>query len=164
MQSPQYPQYPQNLQYPQYQQYPQNTQYNQQQLLNSPMHHITSEELEKLRMQTQLQSEIQKQLSEQKKQEMVINYQNIGLTLNELLNNERIKDFTDRYNLADNLSTQNPIPREKMANFFKHLLYYTYLATATEIKNHEEVNKQLADIRATLLKLTKTDTAVAPTT
>jgi len=150
MQYPQYPQYPpmQSMQSMQPMQPMQQMQQMQQMQPMQPQYNSPTPE----------QLLLEQQKWEQKKQEMTNNYNKIGITLHELLSNEHIKTYTDHYKLFENLSSPNPIPREKMPDFFKHLLQYTYLATASEIKNHEEINMQLADIRASLLKLTKSDT------
>ena len=70
------------------------------------------------------------------------------------------KFYMDKFQLVPLLQTKDAIPREKMASFFKHLLAYTYTATAAEIANHEEINKQLEEIKATLKKLIKEEKPV----
>jgi hypothetical protein len=105
---------------------------------------------------------IEQQMREQKQYEMKQHYNNIYATLAQILSSKEGALHVDPYNLLPvGSDPKNPIPKEKMADLFKHLLNYTYLSTASEIKNHEEINMQLADIKATLLKLIKPD-APAP--
>ena len=69
----------------------------------------------------------------------------------------------DPYSLQSVMTKYNTtIPKERMGDFFKHLLYYTYASTAAEISNHQEVNKQLDEIKKTLSKLIKEEPVIAP--
>ena len=70
---------------------------------------------------------------------------------------------TDPYSLKNFIASNNmSISKERMGDFFKHLLYYTYASTAAEISNHQEVNKQLDEIKKTLSKLIKEEPVIAP--
>jgi len=67
---------------------------------------------------------------------------------------QKIKDMRefhinidDGYNIIKN--NRKSINRDEL---YKHLLKYTYAATAREVENHNEVTKILKEIRDTLLK------------
>lgn len=66
---------------------------------------------------------------------------------------KKIKDMRDFHiNIDDGY---NIIKNNKSINrdeLYKHLLKYTYAATAREVENHNEVTKILKEIRDTLLK------------
>ena len=73
-----------------------------------------------------------------------------------LINDElqkKIKDMLDFHiNIDDGyniIKYKKSINREEL---YKHLLKYTYAATAREVENHNEVTKILKEIRDTLLK------------
>ncbi len=55
---------------------------------------------------------------------------------------------------------------EERNNILRHLLYYTYSATASEIENHKEINKYLSEIKTLLEehvnKDKKTDAPASP--
>ena len=115
--------------------------------------------------EVQQSNQISQQQLEQ--QQLEQHYTHIYAKLTEMLSSPNGKFYMDRFQLLPLLQTKDAIPRETMASFFKHLLAYTYTATAAEIANHEEINKQLADIKATLTKLIKEEKkdeapAVAP--
>ena len=70
----------------------------------------------------------------------------------------------DPYSLKKFIASNNmSISKERMGDFFKHLLFYTYASTAAEISNHQEINKQLEEIKKTLSKLIKEEPVVDPT-
>lgn len=108
--------------------------------------------------QYQQPQQTSQQLLEQ--QQLEQHYTQIYSKLTEMLSTPNGKFYMDRFQLLPLLQTKDAIPRETMASFFKHLLAYTYTATAAEIANHEEINKQLVDIRATLAKLIKEEKPV----
>lgn len=108
--------------------------------------------------QVQQVQQTSEQLLEQ--QQLEQHYAHIYSKLTEMLSTPKGKFFMDRFQLLPLLQTNDAIPRETMTSFFKHLLTYTYTATAAEIANHEEINKQLVDIRATLAKLIKEEKPV----
>jgi len=56
-------------------------------------------------------------------------------------------DIINGYNIINN--NKKSINRDEL---YKHLLKYTYAATAREVENHNEVTKILKEIRDTLLK------------
>jgi hypothetical protein len=89
---------------------------------------------------------------EEKKQEMMRYYNIINTQLQNILNTEN-KNNIDPFQLLSTISSSNDLTKEQMKNFFKHLLFYTYRASASEISNHLEVNKQLDEIKQVLLKL-----------
>jgi hypothetical protein len=91
-------------------------------------------------------------LSPQSKANMQIYYKKIAMKLSELFSNPNVTTM-DPYFLKSFINSNEKIPSEKMPEFFKHLLYYTYASTATEIENHQEVNKHLADINKKLTEL-----------
>ena len=51
------------------------------------------------------------------------------------------------------LLDKSRIDNTDLTKFYRHLLNYTYASTALEVKNHEEVNLQLQEIRNLLLIL-----------
>jgi len=115
----------------------------------------------------QVQQSNQTTQQQLEQQQLEQHYTHIYAKLSEMLSSPNGKFYMDRFQLLPLLQTKDAIPRETMASFFKHLLAYTYTATAAEIANHEEINKQLADIKATLTKLIKEEKkdeapAVAP--
>lgn len=115
----------------------------------------------------QVQQSNQTAQQQLEQQQLEQHYTHIYAKLSEMLSSPNGKFYMDRFQLLPLLQTKDAIPRETMASFFKHLLAYTYTATAAEIANHEEINKQLADIKATLTKLIKEEKkdeapAVAP--
>jgi hypothetical protein len=115
----------------------------------------------------QVQQSNQTTQQQLEQQQLEQHYTHIYAKLTEMLSSPNGKFYMDRFQLLPLLQTKDAIPRETMASFFKHLLAYTYTATAAEIANHEEINKQLADIKATLTKLIKEEKkdeapAVAP--
>jgi hypothetical protein len=94
--------------------------------------------------------------SPQAKVNMRVYYDMINSKISELFST--YTDGIDRFKLGEYASpTSGPIPQEKMLLFFKHLLHYTYAATATEIENHQEVNKHLIDINKKLVELLNKD-------
>ena len=97
----------------------------------------------------------EQQLLDQKLLEQ--HYTQIYAKLTALLSTSNGKFYMDRFQLLPLLQTKDAIPRERMESFFKHLLAYTYTATAAEIANHEEINAQLQEIKETLKKLIKED-------
>ena len=82
---------------------------------------------------------------------------------------ERLFTLKNFYNeISDKLTTKNvgfdplkltelldksKIDTNDLTKFYRHLLNYTYASTALEVKNHEEVNLQLQEIRNLLLTL-----------
>ena len=68
-------------------------------------------------------------------------------------------NFQDGYNIIKNNNNSKIINRDEL---YKHLLKYTYAATAREVENHNEVTKILKEIRDTLLNHVN-PTAIAPT-
>ena len=121
----------------------------------------TPDEIRKFQeMQQQLQMQQQMQQYpvltplqiEEKKQEMIKYYSIINTQLQNILNTEN-KNNIDPFQLLSTISSSNDLTKEQMKNFFKHLLFYTYRASASEISNHLEVNKQLEEIKQVLLKL-----------
>ena len=137
-----------------------------QQLYSSSSQYIanknyTPDEIRKFQeMQQQLQMQQQMQQYpvltplqiEEKKQEMIKYYSIINTQLQNILNTEN-KNNIDPFQLLSTISSSNDLTKEQMKNFFKHLLFYTYRASASEISNHLEVNKQLEEIKQVLLKL-----------
>ena len=110
--------------------------------------------------QQQPQQQYQQLLSTRQiydQQQLENHYTQIYGKLTDMLSTPNGKFYMDRFQLLPLLKTPDAIPREKMASFFKHLLAYTYTATAAEIANHEEINKQLQEIKETLKKLIKED-------
>ena len=91
-------------------------------------------------------------LSPQSKTNMQVYYNKIAMKLSELFNNPNVTTM-DPYLLKSFINSNEKIPSEKMPEFFKHLLLYTYASTATEIENHQEVNKHLADINKKITEL-----------
>lgn len=83
-----------------------------------------------------------------------------------LINDElqkKIKDMLDFHiNIDDGHQILNNRKRLNKDELYKHLLKYTYAATAREVENHNEVTKILKEIRDTLLKHVN-PTAIAPT-
>jgi hypothetical protein len=87
---------------------------------------------------------------------MRVYYEMIRKKISELFND--YPDGIDRFALNQFASNATgPIPQDKMGLFFKHLLNYTYASTATEIENHQEVNKHLVEINKKLLELLNKD-------
>ena len=127
--------------------------------MSSPIF-VQPQQLQQLQQPQQYQQPQQtsQQLLEQ--QQLEQHYTQIYSKLTEMLSTPNGKFYMDRFQLLPLLQTKDAIPRETMASFFKHLLAYTYTATAAEIANHEEINKQLVDIRATLAKLIKEEKPV----
>ena len=82
-------------------------------------------------------------------------YNEISHKLFQILNTENGKRNIDGLNLFQLAIAENDIPQSKMNNVFKHLLRYTYSAKAEEIANHQEINMQLKEIKATIVKLLK---------
>ena len=120
-------------------------------------------QLQQQQPQQQLEQQQQPQLTAQQQldqQQLEQHYTQIYTKLTEMLSTPNGKFYMDRFQLLPLLQTKDAIPREKMALFFKHLLAYTYTATAAEIANHEEINKQLEEIKATLKKLIKEEKKV----
>jgi hypothetical protein len=58
----------------------------------------------------------------------------------------------DPYNSQDFLRKDNnqKYSETNRDNILRHLLYYTYSATASEIENHREINRYLSEIKALL--------------
>ena len=129
------------LQQPQQQQY-------QQQQYQQPQ----QQQYQQPQQQPQLTA--QQQLEQQQLEQ---HYTQIYAKLTEMLSTPNGKFYMDRFQLLPLLQTKDAIPRERMESFFKHLLAYTYTATAAEIANHEEINAQLQEIKETLKKLIKED-------
>ena len=76
----------------------------------------------------------------------------INLTNEEL--QQQIKEYMFKFHI-DIINGYNIIKYKKSINrdeLYKHLLKYTYAATAREVENHNEVTKILKEIRDTLLK------------
>ena len=73
-----------------------------------------------------------------------------------LINDElqkKIKDMREFHiNIDDGHQILNNRKRINREELYKHLLKYTYAATAREVENHNEVTKILKEIRDTLLK------------
>ena len=89
-------------------------------------------------------------------------YNKIFTKLTEIFNTNA-SGTIDPYSFQSLLAKNNTsIPKERIGDFFKHLLFYTYASTAAEISNHQEVNKQLEEIKATLKKLIKEEKPVEP--
>ena len=118
---------------------------------------FTPEQLQMMQLQNLQQQQMQQQqLSPVQMnvmvQEMQNYYQNIAMQLSNLFNTGN-REKIDPFNLMEIARDgAKDIPRDKMNLFFKHLLQYTYKSSAAEISNHLEVNRQLAEIRAMLLK------------
>ena len=108
----------------------------------------------------QVQQSNQTSQQQLEQQQLEQHYTHIYAKLTEMLSSPNGKFYMDRFQLLPLLQTKDAIPRETMASFFKHLLAYTYTATAAEIANHEEINKQLEEIKATLKKLIKEEKQV----
>jgi hypothetical protein len=109
--------------------------------------------------QIQQQQYQQRQLDPQRIIEIDNYYKHIFNKLQEIMQTTEGNTHVDKYKLIEYLGAK-PIPQDKMNYLFKHLLKYTYQAEATEIANHEEINKQLVDIRAALAKILKEDKTV----
>ena len=87
-------------------------------------------------------------------------YNKIFTKLTEIFNTNA-SGTIDPYSFQSLMAKNNTsIPKERIGDFFKHLLFYTYASTAAEISNHQEVNKQLEEIKATLKKLIKEEKPV----
>ena len=120
-------------------------------------------------MSLPLQQQYQQQQLEQYQQQLLStrqiydqnqlehHYTQIYGKLTDMLSTPNGKFYMDRFQLLPLLKTPDAIPRDKMSYVFKHLLAYTYAATAAEISNHQEVNAQLQEIKETLKKLIKED-------
>ena len=102
-----------------------------------------------------MSSEQQQLIIMQQEKEKIQNYYNtISTKLGQLLNYN--KQSIDPYGLIQLITNSNPnskISDEALRAFYKHLLAYTYKATASEIVNHDEVNKQLSEIKEILIKI-----------
>jgi hypothetical protein len=113
--------------------------------------------------ENQIRQELEKR---QKVKDMDDHYKVIYENLSQILSSNNGKYYMDRFQLLPLLQTPDAIPRDKMSYVFKHLLAYTYAATAAEISNHQEVNAQLQEIKETLKKLIKenpkTETPTVP--
>ena len=116
----------------------------------------TSITLKEQELKSQLEI-IQNQKQIEKQKSMEDHYNIIYQNLSEILTSNNGKYYIDRFQLLPLLQTPDAIPRDKMSAVFKHLLAYTYAATAAEISNHQEVNAQLKEIKETLHKLIKED-------
>lgn len=84
-------------------------------------------------------------------------------TLKNILNKEiKEKMFENSINLLSK-PKYSEIDRD---NILRHLLYYTYSATSSEIENHKEINKYLSEIKTLLEehvnKDKKTDAPASP--
>ena len=113
--------------------------------------------------QQQQQQVYQQQLTQEQLNEMTVYYNQIYQKLFQILFTENGKKYIDTLNLFPLVQSQNDIPKDKMSNVFKHLLAYTYSATASEITNHQEVNAQLKEIKETLKKIIKQETKTETT-
>jgi|LakMenEpi03Aug12_release.lakeMendotaPanAssembly.Ray.scaffolds.fasta_scaffold09297_2 hypothetical protein len=94
-------------------------------------------------------------LTQEQLSEMANYYNQIYQKLFQILYTEYGKKYIDGLNLFQLAQSSNEIPKDKINNIFKHLLRYTYSATASEIANHQEINAQLKEIKETLSKLIK---------
>lgn len=124
-----------------------------------------------LQQQQQQQMQLQQQLQQlqqplqqgyqpapltQEQLTIMTNYYNeIYHKIYQILNTEYGKKYMDSLNLFPLAESANEIPPARMNNIFKHLLRYTYSATASEVANHQEINAQLKEIKETLGKLIK---------
>ena len=138
-------------------QQPQQQQYQQQQYQQPQQQYQQPQQQQYQQPQQQPQLTAQQQLEQQQLEQ---HYTQIYAKLTEMLSTPNGKFYMDRFQLLPLLQTKDAIPRERMESFFKHLLAYTYTATAAEIANHEEINKQLAEIKATLKKFIKEEKIV----
>jgi hypothetical protein len=150
---------PQQQYQQQLQQQPQQQQQQYQQQLQQQQQQYQQPQQQQQYQQYQQQPQLtaQQQLEQQQLEQ---HYTQIYAKLTEMLSTPNGKFYMDRFQLLPLLQTKDAIPREKMASFFKHLLAYTYTATAAEIANHEEINKQLEEIKAALKKLIKEEKPV----
>jgi hypothetical protein len=104
------------------------------------------------KMQQMQQMQQYQILTPQNREDMMRYYNIINSQLQNILSSDN-KNYIDPFHLLSTISSSNDLTKEQMKNFFKHLLYYTYRASASEISNHLEVNKQLDEIKQVLLKL-----------
>jgi hypothetical protein len=150
----------------------------QQQLLYQPQQqqvYETPEEYQKrmnaLIRQQQLTEYKQKmqqipgsELTNDQLNEMTLNYNKIYKNLFQILSTEDGNKYIDSLNLFPLVQSQSPIKQENMNNVFKHLLAYTYSATASEVANHEQINAQLKEIKSELKKIINKDAKIEPGT
>ena len=119
-------------------------------LLNSQQIHILNE----------YHQHLANSKSSYEEQKLKLYYNNIASKLGELFTSNA--QYIDPNNLSSLINNNNELSKEEIHKIFKHLLLYTYNATASEIVNHDEINKQLAEIKELLMKIIKPDSVVAP--
>jgi hypothetical protein len=91
-------------------------------------------------------------IMQQEKEKVQKYYETISTKIGQLFTYN--KQSIDPYGLIQIVNNQNSkISDEALRAFYKHLLAYTYKATASEIVNHDEVNKQLSEIKEILIKI-----------
>lgn len=68
------------------------------------------------------------------------------------LYNKFLQDLYIKFEDGYDIITKSKYNNNDTLKIFKHLLHYTYAATAKEVKHHEEVTQILKEIRDILLK------------
>jgi hypothetical protein len=115
----------------------------------------SKQEIENFYKMQQMQMQQMQQypvLTPQQREDMMRYYNIINTQLQNILYTEN-KNNIDPYHLISAALDTKDLSKEQMNLFFKHLLFYTYRASASEISNHLEVNKHLEEIKQVLLKL-----------
>ena len=115
----------------------------------------------KMQQMQKMQMQQYQVLTPQNREEMMRYYNIINTQLQNILYTEN-KNNIDPFQLLSTLSSSKELSKEQMNLFFKHLLFYTYRASASEISNHLEVNKQLAEIRRLLLRMSPSTPDTTP--
>ena len=126
-----------------------------------PQSKYTAAEIEKFYEMRHMQKIQQMQQYPQQQLEEMSKYHNIISSQLDTIIARGYNDIIDPYHIIAALDIQNSkksLTPEQMNLFFKHLLKYTYRASASEISNHIEVNKQLAELKQLLLKLVPSTT------
>lgn len=134
-----------------------------QQQLTPQQQMLYQQQMQQQMQQQQMQQQPNSFYAPQKTQQQVEiedYYNKIFTKLTEIFNTNA-SGTIDPYSFQSLMAKNNTsIPKERIGDFFKHLLFYTYASTAAEISNHQEVNKQLEEIKATLKKLIKEEKPV----
>ena len=126
-----------------------------------PQSKYTAAEIEKFYEIRHIQKMQQMQQYPQQQLEEMSKYHNIISSQLDTILSRGYNDIIDPYHIVAALDINNskkPLTQEQMNLFFKHLLKYTYRASASEISNHIEVNKRLAELKQLLLKLVPSTT------